>query len=54
MRQVLGKHYSLDAKVALRSLVRNLHRKLGDDADEPDYILNEHGIGYRMPGPDGP
>ena len=54
VRQVSGKQYNRDANVALRSLVRNLRRKLGDDADAPAYILNERGVGYRMPRPDGP
>ena len=54
VRQVSGKQYNRDASVALRSLVRNLRRKLGDDAGDPAYILNERGVGYRMPRPDGP
>ena len=31
--------------------VRNLRRKLGDDAAHPAYIFSERGIGYRMPDP---
>ncbi|MXW36441.1 MAG: response regulator transcription factor, partial [Chloroflexi bacterium] len=31
--------------------VRNLRAKLGDDAASPDYIVNERGVGYRMPDP---
>ena len=54
VRQVSGKHYNRDARVALRSLVKNLRRKLGDDAGNPAYILNKRGVGYRMPRPDGP
>ncbi len=54
VRQVSGKHYNRDARVALRSLVKNLRRKLGDDAGDPAYILNKRGVGYRMPRPDGP
>ena len=34
---------------AVRTFVKNLHRKLGDDADNPTYIFTEPGIGYRMP-----
>ena len=49
VRQVSGKHCDHDARVALRSLVKNLRRKLGDDASNPAYILNERGVGYRMP-----
>ena len=32
----------------MRTLVRNLRRKLGDDADEPAYIANVPRVGYRM------
>ena len=31
--------------------VRNLRAKLGDDAQRPDYIVSERGVGYRMPDP---
>ena len=37
---------------AVRSAVRKLRRKLGDDAGRPKYILTERGLGYRMPKPD--
>ena len=39
---------------AVRSAIRKLRRKLGDDARNPRYILGERGLGYRMPEPDGP
>jgi PAS domain S-box-containing protein len=32
----------------VRSYVRSLRRKLGDDARHPRYVLVEHGAGYRM------
>ena len=32
-----------------RSVIKNLRRKLGDDADNPTYIANEPRVGYRMP-----
>ena len=32
----------------LRSAVKTLRRKLGDDAGNPVYIFNEPGVGYRM------
>ena len=54
VRQVSGKHYNRDAKVALRSLVKSLRRKLGDEAVDPAYILNERGVGYRMSRTDDP
>ena len=37
---------------AVRSAVRKLRRKLGDDGGRPKYILTERGLGYRMPKPD--
>ena len=36
----------------VRSFVKKLRRKLGDDAARPAWILNERGIGYRMPAPE--
>ena len=33
---------------AVRTAVRRLRRKLGDDASNPRYILAEHRVGYRM------
>ena len=35
----------------MRICVRNLRRKLADDAANPDYIFSERGVGYRMPEP---
>ena len=37
---------------AMRSAVRRLRRKPGDDEGKPRYILNERGPGYRMPAPE--
>ena len=34
---------------AVRSVIKNLRRKLGDDAENPAYIFNEPRVGYRMP-----
>ena len=39
---------------AVRTLVKQLRRKLGDDAETPRYIINEPRAGYRMPRPDQP
>ncbi|MDE2921274.1 MAG: response regulator [Acidobacteriota bacterium] len=39
-----------DPKV-VRAMVKSLRRKLGDDAAKPVYVLNERGVGYRMPRP---
>ena len=32
----------------VRTVVKNLRRKLGDDADNPTYIITERWVGYRM------
>ena len=34
---------------AVRSVIKNLRAKLGDNADNPTYIINEPRVGYRMP-----
>ena len=36
----------------VRAVVKRLRAKLGDDATRPAYILNQRGVGYRMPAPD--
>ena len=33
---------------AVRTFVKNLRRKLGDDANDPSYIFTEPSVGYRM------
>ena len=38
---------------AVRTFVKNLRRKLGDDADTPNYIFTEPQVGYRMPRGEG-
>ncbi len=38
----------------VRAMVKSLRRKLGDEAANPAYVLNERGVGYRMPRPNGP
>ena len=38
----------------VRTFVKQLRRKLGDDPARPTYILNERGVGYRMPTPQNP
>ena len=35
----------------VRTFVKKLRRKLGDDSGSPAYILNERGVGYRIPLP---
>ena len=52
LRQAWGRRRpeATDPKL-VRAVVRRLRRKLGDDAANPAYIRNQHGVGYRMPGP---
>ena len=52
LRRVWGNHDSNDAK-PVRTFVKQLRRKLGDDASRPAYILTERGVGYRMATPEG-
>ena len=48
LQRVWGWEYSGDVDL-LRSTVKNLRRKLGDDASDPRYIFTELRVGYRMP-----
>ena len=52
VRKVSGKPYDRHARVALRGVVKNLRRKLDDDANDPAYVLTERGVGYRLAKPD--
>ena len=52
LRQVWGTLQAGNA-ARVRSAVKRLRKKLGDDAGQPAYIFNEHGVGYRMPEPGG-
>ena len=47
LRRVWGRDYSADS-LLLRSFVKKLRRKLGDDAASPTYIFTEPRVGYRM------
>ena len=49
LRQVWGKHAPSSAQ-PVRTAVKKLRRKLGDQAQKPTYIFTERGVGYRMPG----
>ena len=51
VRKVSGKSYDRHARVALRGVVKNLRRKLDDDANAPAYVLTERGVGYRLARP---
>ena len=48
LRRVWGPEHS-GRPGAVRTFVKNLRRKLGDDADTPSYVFTEPGVGYRMP-----
>ena len=37
----------------VRTFVKTLRQKLGDNAASPAYIFNVRGVGYRLPKPDG-
>ena len=50
LQQVWGPEYSGETEL-VRSFIRNLRRKLGDDARNPRFILTERQVGYRMPTP---
>ncbi|MFQ6026714.1 MAG: ATP-binding protein [Dehalococcoidia bacterium] len=50
LHRVWGPEYSGETEL-IRSFIRNLRRKLGDDARNPRYIFTEPQVGYRMPRP---
>jgi len=50
LQRVWGPEYSGETEL-VRSFIRNLRRKLGDDARNPRYIFTESQVGYRMPKP---
>ena len=52
LRQVWGRRGSDDTD-RVRTVVKKLRHKLGDDAANPTYIFNEHGVGYRFATPGG-
>ena len=50
LRRVWSGRHGADANLVL-IVVRNLRRKLGDDAADPVWIFNQRGVGYRMAEP---
>ena len=50
LRQVWGRRGSDDTD-RVRTVVKKLRAKLGDDAAAPTYIFTEHGVGYRIARP---
>ena len=53
LRRVWGQPGGGDPQ-PVRSFVRKLRRRLGEDPKRPAFILNERGLGYRMPRPGDP
>ncbi|MDE2665545.1 MAG: helix-turn-helix domain-containing protein [Acidobacteriota bacterium] len=51
LRQVWNQLEAGDRR-ALRGIVKQFRRKLGDDASKPTCIFNERQVGYRMAKPD--
>ena len=47
LHRVWGQEYSGEAEL-VRSFIRNLRKKIGDDARQPRYIFTEPQVGYRM------
>ena len=50
LQRVWGSGYSGSVQL-LRATMRNLRHKLGDDANNPQYIFTEPRVGYRMANP---
>ena len=50
LHRVWGPEYSGETEL-VRSFIRNLRRKLGDDVRHPQYIFTEPQVGYRIPRP---
>ena len=46
-----GRHRGSGDPKQVHAIVKRLRRKLGDDAANPAYVLNERGVGYRTPAP---
>ena len=52
LRQAWGRRaQGSDDPKRVRAIVKTVRRKLGDDAARPAFIVNERGVGYRMPRP---
>ena len=50
LRRICDGRDGADANL-VRIFVRTLRAKLGDDAENPTWIFNRRGVGYRMPRP---
>jgi len=50
LRQVWGTEYSGETTL-VRAIMRNLRKKLGENAQKPHYVLTDPRVGYRMAAP---
>ena len=53
LQRVWGHNYSEDPRL-IRTVVKSVRRKLGDNAQSPSYIFTEPRVGYRMARPENP
>lgn len=53
LRRVWGAEGDGDVR-PIRTTISTIRRKLGDDADNPIYIITEIRVGYKMPSTDSP
>ncbi len=53
LRQVWGGRRRQGDSKLVRTFIKKLRHKLGDDANEPAYIMTERGVGYYMARPGG-
>ena len=51
LRQAWSKHDGTVKPKLVHAVVQTLRRKLGEDGSRAAWILNERGLGYRMPAP---
>ena len=48
LQRVWGAEYTGDEGHFVRVVIARLRHKLGDDANDPQYVFTERGVGYRM------
>ena len=53
LAKIWGENY-IDARDLLRVHIQHLRQKLGDDAETPNIIVTEHGMGYKFVRPPNP
>jgi len=51
LRQAWGRYRDPVNPKLVHAVIQRLRRKLGEDGTRASYILNERGVGYRMPAP---